>query len=593
MRGSIKQRLLAVISLLIFVSVIAVTVLTYRNYRADLVEQSTQTTRRLLEQLAINVDSYLDELYRLCLSPYYSKQVMELLESVPVTAAGKLDKRRAVENYLTEVMMLPRSDILRAHILSGEIYSSSKTRYSADIPKDYQRENWYIAALNSNDATFIPAHLETQGRTALSVFGVAKRINSTRDNSKLLGVIRVDASFHGIKAVCDRIGTQEGNALLIADNAGSLIYASDKTGSAGLLDSIAGGQDKGLDTVKYHGETYVVLAQALNAADWRIIDVHAMRSVTGAAALARDKAYLLAIICAVLGVLVSVPLVRRFLKPIFAITGSMQKAQTGDLSVRADVRGNDEMAYLARSFNEMVRQIHTEAEKNNLLTRQIYEARYLEKEAQYAALCNQIRPHFLFNALNTIHLLIKTGRGDEAAACIDMLAALLRGMVNTDREITLRAEMKIVESYLALQQKRYSSLSFSLPDITCREGYLLPAFTLQPLVENALVHGCELKRGKTRVDITVFETEDDLRMTVSDNGIGMSEETLAGLREALEAASIEPAQSEKGIGLVNIARRVKLKYGQAYGLTLSSALGEGTSVTLRLPKEGGKACIAR
>jgi len=591
MKGSIKQRLLAMISLLIFVSVIAVTVLTYQNYRADLVEQSTQTTRRLLEQLAINVDSYLDELYRLCLSPYYNRQVMDLLESVPATAAGKLDKRRAVENYLTEVMMLPRSDILRAHILSDEIYSSSKTRYSADIPRDYQRESWYLDALEMSDATFIPAHLETQGRTALSVFGVAKRINSTRDNSKLLGVIRVDASFHGIKAVCDRIGTQEGNALLIADNAGSLIYSSDKTGTVGLLESIVGEQGGGLDTMTFKGETYFVSTQALTAADWRIIDVHAMRSVTGAAILARDKAYLLAILCAALGVLVSVPPVQRFLKPIFAITGSMQKAQTGDFSVRADVSGNDEMAYLARSFNEMVRQIHSEAEKNNLLTRQVYEARYLEKEAQYAALCNQIRPHFLFNALNTIHLLIKTGRGDEAAVCIDMLAALLRGMVNTDREITLRAEMKIVESYLALQQKRYSSLSYSLPDITSREGYLLPALTLQPLVENALVHGCELKRGKTRVEITVMEKGDDLLVQVSDNGMGMSEETLAGLREALAAPSVEPSQSEKGVGLVNIARRVKLKYGEAYGLTVSSTLGEGTDVLLRLPKEGGKSCI--
>lgn len=593
MRGSIKQRLLAMISLLIFVSVITVTVLTYQNYRADLVEQSTQTTRRLLEQLAINVDSYLDELFRLCLSPYYSKHVMEQLENVPVTAAGKLEKRRTIENYLTEVMMLPRSDILRAHILSGEIYSSSKTRYSADIPRDYQAERWYMDALGNAEVTFIPAHLETQGRTILSVFGVAKRINSIRDNSKLLGVIRVDASYNGIKAVCDRIGTQDGNALLILDNANNLIYRSDKTGSAKILDSMTQGQGLGLYTLKIKGETYFVSTQALTATDWRIIDVHSMRSMTSAATLARDKAYLLAILCAVLGVLVTVPLVRRFLKPIFHITGIMQKAQTGDLSVRADVRGNDEIAYLARSFNDMVEQIHGEAERNNLLTRQVYEARYLEKEAQYAALCNQIRPHFLFNALNTIHLLIKTGRGDEAVQCIDMLAALLRGMVNTDREITLRAEIKIVESYLALQQKRYSSLRYFLPDITNWEGYLLPAFTLQPLVENALVHGCELKRGQTSVEITIQETEEDLQVTVSDNGIGMSEQMLSSLREALTAPSVEPSRSEKSVGLVNIARRVKLKYGEAYGLTLSSTLGEGTAVTLHLPKEGAKSCIGR
>ena len=132
-----------------------------------------------------------------------------------------------------------------------------------------------------------------------------------------------------------------------------------------------------------------------------------------------------------------------------------------------------------------------------------------------------------------------------------------------------------------------------MPDITAWEGYLLPAFTLQPIVENALVHGCELKRGQTRVEITVLETEEDLQIRVSDNGIGMNEKTLSSLCEALAASSVEPSPSEKSVGLVNIARRVKLKYGQAYGLTISSTQGEGTDVTLHLPKEGGKACIER
>ncbi len=588
MRGSIKQRLLAIISFLIFLSVITVTVLTYQNYRTDLVEQSTQTTQRLLEQLAINVDSYMDELFRLCLSPYYSKHVMEQLESTPITAADKLEKRRAIENYLTEVMMLPRSDILRAHILSDEIYSSSKTRYGADIPKDYQTESWYVDALKNTNATFMPAHLEAQGQTTLSVFGVSKRINSTQDNSKLLGVIRVDANYNGIKTVCDRIGTQDGNALMILDKANNLIYLSDKTGSTDLLDRVIQDQRVGSFELKTKGETYVISTKALTAADWRIVDVHSMSSVTGAAMLARNRAYFLAFLCAVLGVLVTVPMVRRFLKPIYHITDTMQKAQTGDFSVRADVRGHDEIAYLAESFNSMIQQIHSEVERNNLLTRQIYEARFLEKEAQYAALCNQIRPHFLFNALNTVHVLIKNGRGDEAVKCIDMLATLLRGMVNTNREIRLNAEMKIVESYLILQQKRYSSLSFSLPDTKNWEGYLLPAFTLQPLVENALVHGCELKRGQTRVEITIRETEEDLRVTVNDNGIGMSEKTLKSLRETLAAPTTELSQSDNSVGLVNIARRIKLKYGNEYGLTLSSVLGEGTIVTLRLPKEGDK-----
>ena len=311
-----------------------------------------------------------------------------------------------------------------------------------------------------------------------------------------------------------------------------------------------------------------------------------MRTLTAAATQARNKAYLLAILCAALGVLITVPLVKLFLRPIFQITSLMRTAQTGDLSVRASTVGRDELAYLARSFNDMVDQIHREMERNNLLTRQVYEARYLEKEAQYAALCNQIRPHFLFNALNTIHLLIKTGRGDEAVQCIDMLATLLRGMVNADREITLRAEMKIVESYLILQKKRYHTLSYTLPSLSRHENYLLPALTVQPLVENALVHGCEPKRGKTYIEICLTENETELCLSVSDNGIGMNASTRNALREALATPTLEPIEGESGVGLINISRRVKLRFGESYGLTIDSTEGEGTTVTLRLPSEG-------
>ncbi|MDD3214198.1 MAG: sensor histidine kinase [Eubacteriales bacterium] len=589
MKANIKQKLLTMISALILIAVLSVTALTYQNYRTDLVSQSTQETQKLLEQLSINVDNYLDELFRLCLSPYYNRRVMDQLEISPDTAAEKLEKRRVIEDYLTGVMTLPRKDVLRAHILSDEVYSSSKTRYGADIPDDYQQESWYVEALSSAEAVFLPAHTETQGKTTLSVFGIAQRINSMSNSGKVLGVIRVDADYSGIKAVCDRAGTSEGSALFILDRSGNIIYQNDHSGgnlSASLAQALADHEGETTFSFRLDRADYLISVQALQVTDWQIIDVHSMRSLTAAATAALQKAILLAFLCAALGVLISVPLVKRFLKPVFNITSLMHAAQAGDLSVRAPAEGRGELAYLARSFNDMLAQIHAETERNTLLTRQVYEARYLEKEAQYAALCNQIRPHFLFNALNTIHLLIKTGRGDEAVQCIDMLAILLRGMVSADREITLRAELKIVQSYLILQQKRYGSLSYTLPDAGEWGDYLLPALTIQPLVENAIVHGCEPKRGDTHIAVSLTETSAGLNVTVTDNGMGMEETKLAELRAALAEATVEPSDNETGIGLVNIARRVKLRFGIEYGLAIDSRIGEGTTVTLRLPPKG-------
>ncbi len=592
MKGSVKRKLLLMISILILLSVSVVTVLTYQHYRTDLVAQSTRNTQELLDQLSINLDTYLDEVFRLCLSPYYNRQVMDAIESKPVTSAEKLKKQRTIEDYLAAVLMLPRSDILRAHIICGEIYTSSKTQSSPDL-SNYQDMAWYHDAYsNSQTVVFLPARTEKSGRGTIEVFSAAKRINSMHDSSKPIGVIRVDANYQGIKAVCDRADFPSGAALLIFDEAGNYIYRNNATDIDNLSEIIMASPEYQKDQTSFYinveNQQYLINVKNLSAASWKIIDVHSMKLLTAPAAEARNRAFLFAFICALFGVLISVGLVRLFLRPIFQMTAKMETAQSGDLSVRADAGGHDEFAYLAASFNNMLAQIQAQHEKNDYLTRQIYEARYLEKEAQYTALCNQIQPHFLFNALNTIQLLIKTGHDEEAIQSISMLASLLRGMVNADRDISIQAEMKIVECYLSLQQKRFRGLSYSLPDVSHLETYLLPALTIQPIVENALVHGCELKRGKARIVISLAENEKGLFITVQDNGIGMETEQEQKLQEALHQPSTSPEQTEGGVGLVNIARRIKLKFGLEYGLSFESKQGEGTSVTLHLPLQGGE-----
>ncbi len=589
LRGSVKQKLLLMISVLILISVSAATILSDRSYRNDLIAQSTQSTRQLLEQLSINLDTYIDELFRLCLSPYYNKRVMEQLESTPTTAAEKLNKQRIIEDYLAEVMTLPRSDILRASIFSNGVYSSSKMRISAAMD-GYSKEAWYQQALSSRTAVFLPAHHEGEGRGSLEVFSVVQRINSMSNSANPVGVIRVDANYQGIKAVCDRAGIQAGEALFIWDEAGNQMYSNNQTGQAELAAALNPSHPFESDVEDFSfrlaDKEYLVHSQRLRTTDWRIIDIHSMYVLTAAAESARNKALAFALLCAVLGVAVSIPLVKVFLRPMFHITQLMHTAQSGDLTVRAVSGGHDEFSYLADSFNTMLAQIQEQTARNDLLTRQIYEARYLEKEAQYTALCNQIQPHFLFNALNTIHLLIKTDQSEEAVQSIAMLATLLRGMVSAGREISLCAEMKLVESYLSLQQKRYRGLQYALPDVTEWETYLLPALTIQPIVENALVHGCEPKRGGAKIIVTLEETADALLLRVRDNGLGMEEEKERRLQEALAQSTIDPEKQEGGVGLVNIARRVKLRFGPEYGLHFETKMGQGTCVTLRLPPKG-------
>ena len=281
MKWSIKHKLLLMISALILISVFIVTILTYQHYRSDLVAQSTQNTQQLLEQLSINLDTYMDEVFRLCLSPYYNRQVMDAIESTPVTSAEKLEKQRTIEDYLSGVLMLPRSDILRAHIICGEIYSSSKTQSASDL-SNYQESYWYQEAYSSNQTVFLPAHVEQSGRSTIEVFSVAKRINSMHNSSKPIGVIRVDANYQGIKAVCDRMDFSSGSALLIWDENGNIIYRNNVTGLNNLSEKIMASSEYLDDQNSFYIsaglEEYLVNVKNLSSASWRIIDVHSMNS---------------------------------------------------------------------------------------------------------------------------------------------------------------------------------------------------------------------------------------------------------------------------------------------------------------------------
>ena len=124
--NNIQRRLLLLISLFIFSSIILVSFLSHLRFVSDYIGQSAKDIQQIVEQVALNVDTYIDEVARLCLSPYYNPGVMNRLDSQPVNAQETLEKRREIEDYLRQVMITPREDIFRVYILSDSVYSSSR-----------------------------------------------------------------------------------------------------------------------------------------------------------------------------------------------------------------------------------------------------------------------------------------------------------------------------------------------------------------------------------------------------------------------------------------------------------------------------------
>jgi len=209
------------------------------------------------------------------------------------------------------------------------------------------------------------------------------------------------------------------------------------------------------------------------------------------------------------------------------------------------------------------------------------------RKAEFDLLQAQINPHFLYNTLDAIVWSAEAGNEKQVVKMVGSLSEFFRSSLNKGKEIvTIREELSHVRSYLEIQQIRYQDILDYEIDVP-EELYVneIPKITVQPVVENALYHGIKEKRGGGKISVTGREDGADYVITVSDNGIGMEPDRLQEVRDGLTDSSPD---SKKIYGLYNVNQRIKLDFGDEYGLSIDSVYDEGTTVTIRLPKKSNE-----
>jgi len=216
-----------------------------------------------------------------------------------------------------------------------------------------------------------------------------------------------------------------------------------------------------------------------------------------------------------------------------------------------------------------------------------------KRQAQYLALQNQINPHFLYNSLEGIRGEALTAGLNNVAEMTEALATFFRYTIsNMEHLVTIEDELANIENYYIIQQYRFGerlnlSIEYDCEDRAEILKYRLPKLTLQPIVENSIFHGIERKMGKGNVCISLETTPKRLIITVSDDGLGMEEERLRELNEKLKTQSFDYVKpdSEKrgGIAIINVNNRIKLLFGEEYGISIYSTVNVGTDVEITLP----------
>ena len=281
---------------------------------------------------------------------------------------------------------------------------------------------------------------------------------------------------------------------------------------------------------------------------------------------------LLGILCTVL---TTDKIARSIVQPIDALSSATKEIAEGNFSVRTSFNLEDEITLLSESVDDMAAHLEIQME-------QIREDEKKMRMAEARLLQEQINPHFLYNTLDTIVWLIEDGKSQEAEDMVVSLSKFFRISLSHGKEwITIREEAQHIRSYLEIQSVRYSDILCYYIDIDdSLNNYKILKMTLQPLVENALYHGIKNKRGSGLIRITGRIEDELIRFEVSDDGVGMDEETLDHIRKELN----KPAKdTDTGFGMANVNERIKMNFGDRYGISIESELGKGTTVSVVLP----------
>lgn len=330
------------------------------------------------------------------------------------------------------------------------------------------------------------------------------------------------------------------------------------------------------------GEDMIVIYDTIEANKWKLAAVVPESEILNKVNYIKH-ATIFFILIMILSAIFLTSFVGKYIsKPFEKMAEQMRTINRKSLVLYNETSGPEEMKILHNGFKELLLRIQT-------LMDQIQLEQEEKRQLEFAVMHAQINPHFLYNTLYSIKGLCDMGLNKDASQMVSALSSFFRIGISKGKEIiSIKEEIEHIEHYLFIQEMRYGD-DFSY-EVNVEEeilSYNIIKLSLQPLIENAIYHGVKQRRGQGKINIKGYQTESTIVLEVSDNGNGIEKEKLAEISRELDA-SFKEKKSFIGIGLKSVNERIKIHFGQEYGLNISSKFGQGTVVSILIPKIKGE-----
>ncbi|WP_245600096.1 sensor histidine kinase [Paenibacillus harenae] len=410
--------------------------------------------------------------------------------------------------------------------------------------------------------------------------------------SRKSGYFTVVVNLKKIKELVENTELTTGSTLYILNNRNEVVASNNANLRSNLVNDILSvdrnSYTLGIKT-KINGKEVIVQEKGLEQADgWRIVSIIPVHELTADMNAIKTNSIVAGIAIILIMIILGYFFLNSLTRPVMGLVADMRKIGGRDMGFRVKVRSTNEIGVLAYDINNMIDTMEEMTRSIFNTQARLYESELSQKQAEFSALQSHINPHFLYNTLNCISSIGLEYGSKEIAQITSCMSKIFRYSIKKDELVLISEEIECIKSYMKIISIRYEDKFAMEVDVDEKlMGMKTPKMILQPIVENAVYHGLERidDGGHLRVNGKI-DANGDVCFQVSDSGKGIGKDELESIKAKLKMKHSEIVKDSfhrDSIGLSNIDNRIKLLFGEGYGLGIESQIGVGTTVVVKIP----------